>query len=1127
MPGFTDAGAGSAYVRKAVIPRRTAVTSSSAADTNHHNDDVDPRAEETFSEAATELHDNRTNKTIVSHNVQYNIQTSSVVKNGGISERGRGNTANTAANKNNNQNSSGDSIEVEATFGFFPSTKPPPSPAPRGIDGISIGGENRFDSNEKLTKTPNRGRKNSSTPLSPTPQPVSPPPVTRKQLTIKRSTTVEDDQKKEAVDTTNTTAAPKTSSGDDPKAESNTDNNPPQSAASTEHETSRKDEDNTEQDRSNIEKSAHQLPLHERPFSMRRDMKREVSTFSLAPQTGAVLDREEHQAELKNWKERGARDQQSEQNPTQRIDEVEESDTDSGNHQFRNDSKESCDVNDETCSDDRNVNRRLDLHALQEIDRMEYQEKMKGLQPFGNVLEKGKRTKANDKGGGELTDENNFNEELSTSSSIVSSTCSEFGTVIQMGDATMAARMKEVEEMELAALAEAPIEDYDAELQTKASLLSSKSLLQHDASLDLPILESPAPSRNEAAATKPNRLGARLQSDATTTAATANSTISPIKRNPTKSEIVSAAIRRVGPIHSLNSNIRGDKKIRNSLSAPTTPMRIPSVNSSKQVPDMSVGGQESSPPPYETASDIAGDQKKRVLSPRFASLLRGRRGGGADNKTQTDAKAISHNPPLSPRVAISQTFQYAQKCFSYDNTLTEYSVDGDDGDIDSNETDERRRKLQEDLVIPPLEQRPTTARLTPRVMPLESSSIRNSRELRHSKSLDPSSGRRSPFRELPFSTSQRYPFLHYSFPAPANEVTTSSSVAIPDLTSADVNLRGRINSDFSPTKYSKKTMALSSTMALQQPKRIEIEREDALDILACLVEQGIADWNTSSNIQNVDSTSTDLQNQDDTSTDGKSSQLKNKSTSQAMAASSASSSPSARTDIMRTAKEEKTEDGNSRMQLASTQKVSQNENMNTSSSDSALHELIQDFKKWIEDNDEDNDPSGDNGPKQRQRRAEILQELVKSHAYAIEMKRASSSASTWLKSIGRGQSTSKHAILGEDEDESRTISTDTTEVKSSEKNACNMPDKMEMMTLKATLHRAQMELTETKKFNSMLNEELSKCRAEIGRMKSISRSDVSITEYFLMFLYSIQRPDFSQSKPYIMMYSADKQIHFR
>lgn len=50
--------------------------------------------------------------------------------------------------------------------------------------------------------------------------------------------------------------------------------------------------------------------------------------------------------------------------------------------------------------------------------------------------------------------------------------------------------------------------------------------------------------------------------------------------------------------------------------------------------------------------------------------------------------------------------------------------------------------------------------------------------------------------------------------------------------------------------------------------------------------------------------------------------------------------------------------------------------------------------------------------------------------------------------------------------------------------------KMEMATLKAMLHSSQMELKDKAVANQKLDTELSKCRAEIGRLRSASRSEV-------------------------------------
>merc|ERR1712154_643606 len=107
-------------------------------------------------------------------------------------------------------------------------------------------------------------------------------------------------------------------------------------------------------------------------------------------------------------------------------------------------------------------------------------------------------------------------------------------------------------------------------------------------------------------------------------------------------------------------------------------------------------------------------------------------------------------------------------------------------------------------------------------------------------------------------------------------------------------------------------------------------------------------------------------------------------------------------------KEEKTEENIS--QILSKQKVCTDGNVNNDhyDEDSSTRDHIEDLKKWIEGHDEDIRDSGANSRCQRHHYLETLQELIKSHEYAVEMKRVSTSASTWLKSIGRGHGEGKH-----------------------------------------------------------------------------------------------------------------------
>ena len=60
--------------------------------------------------------------------------------------------------------------------------------------------------------------------------------------------------------------------------------------------------------------------------------------------------------------------------------------------------------------------------------------------------------------------------------------------------------------------------------------------------------------------------------------------------------------------------------------------------------------------------------------------------------------------------------------------------------------------------------------------------------------------------------------------------------------------------------------------------------------------------------------------------------------------------------------------------------------------------------------------------------------------------------------------------------------------------------KMEFLTLRARLHSAESELREKTIMNEKLDEELSKCRAEIGRLRTASRNEVRITCFPCLWL---------------------------
>jgi hypothetical protein len=111
--------------------------------------------------------------------------------------------------------------------------------------------------------------------------------------------------------------------------------------------------------------------------------------------------------------------------------------------------------------------------------------------------------------------------------------------------------------------------------------------------------------------------------------------------------------------------------------------------------------------------------------------------------------------------------------------------------------------------------------------------------------------------------------------------------------------------------------------------------------------------------------------------------------------------------------------------------------------------------------------------------ANVLDVLVKSHEYALEMHRVSKSASSWLKSIGR---------LSNDDD----INSSSDDNGKSNGNAkpSNATATFDITTLatNAMLHAAQMEAMEMSDLANRLNEELATCRAEIGRLRSAANT---------------------------------------
>ena len=112
-------------------------------------------------------------------------------------------------------------------------------------------------------------------------------------------------------------------------------------------------------------------------------------------------------------------------------------------------------------------------------------------------------------------------------------------------------------------------------------------------------------------------------------------------------------------------------------------------------------------------------------------------------------------------------------------------------------------------------------------------------------------------------------------------------------------------------------------------------------------------------------------------------------------------------------------------------------------------------------------------------RMKFLDNLEHSHTYAMEMKQAALSASTWLTAIGRTGKTPTTAEIQYQSSSSNYIAEE------------NMTQ-LEATKLRSLVQAAHMQLAEKDDLNDRLDRELSICRAEIGRLNTnMSRNEVS------------------------------------
>ncbi len=140
------------------------------------------------------------------------------------------------------------------------------------------------------------------------------------------------------------------------------------------------------------------------------------------------------------------------------------------------------------------------------------------------------------------------------------------------------------------------------------------------------------------------------------------------------------------------------------------------------------------------------------------------------------------------------------------------------------------------------------------------------------------------------------------------------------------------------------------------------------------------------------------------------------------------------------------------------------------SSDDTLNSTLIDVQNCLEYfRNLSNQQADENGLHDHETRMKILDELEQCHIYSAEMRRAAFSASTWLRSVR----TNPSAVNPSNND-------------------ISLGKRHSHERLFQTLSQAyQEQLDEKDNMNRKLDQELSTCRAEIGRLKSMNRNEVS------------------------------------
>ena len=229
-----------------------------------------------------------------------------------------------------------------------------------------------------------------------------------------------------------------------------------------------------------------------------------------------------------------------------------------------------------------------------------------------------------------------------------------------------------------------------------------------------------------------------------------------------------------------------------------------------------------------------------------------------------------------------------------------------------------------------------------------------------------------------------------------------------------------------PNDFSPWVPNLNLAEELKTPQRIEIEREDAIDILACLVERGVSLHHT----------------------------------------------PSPTKTSLNSSRKKFLPPDNKPMQIATSNTGTEATPTVTIDEMSSVVEGLKAVARTEQDDDK------------RRHTLNAIDDLLKSHIYAIEMSQAAKSACSWLKSIGR-----EDVFEGDEKDDNSTEKKeDDSSILWQSKVSATPRDSIDALTTKAKLHAAEDQLAARAIEAQKLNEELAQCRAEIGRLKSASQT---------------------------------------